>query len=130
MECEQHTINRVDTDCILQLRYQDNSSLMDSPIFSSTFISLVKLFSTTNETHVKRSAYVQLTCTHSSFEFLCGNIPLMSTTSSETTLPFHRMLIQYGLMRGLIRHLQKYPVLVETNTARDTLPESLQPYIK
>ena len=24
----------------------------------------------------------------------------------------YRMLIQYGLMRGLIRHLQRYPVLV------------------
>lgn len=38
------------------------------------------------------------------------------------------MLIQYGLMRGLIRHLQKYPVLV-ANT-NDTLPDSLQPYAK
>ena len=26
-----------------------------------------------------------------------------------------RMLIQYGLMRGLIRHLQRYPVLVKSD---------------
>lgn len=38
-----------------------------------------------------------------------------------------RLLIQYGLMRGLIRHLQKYPVLVEPDTA---LPDHIQPYAK
>ena len=28
----------------------------------------------------------------------------------------YRKLIQFGLMHGLIRHLQKYPVLPETGT--------------
>ncbi len=33
-----------------------------------------------------------------------------------------RMLVQFGMMRGLIRHLQKYPVLVRPE---DTLPQKL-----
>lgn len=36
-----------------------------------------------------------------------------------------RMLIQYGLMRGLIQQLRKYPVYVEYEGAED-LPENLQ----
>jgi hypothetical protein len=41
-----------------------------------------------------------------------------------------RLLIQYGLMRGLIRHLQKYPVLVEPDIPESSLPDSIQPYAK
>ena len=44
--------------------------------------------------------------------------------------PIYRMLIQYGLIRGLIRHLQKYPVLVDPDTTDATLPVSIQPYTK
>jgi hypothetical protein len=41
-----------------------------------------------------------------------------------------KLLIQYGLMRGLIRHLQKYPVLVEPDTTEAHLPDYIQPYAK
>lgn len=40
------------------------------------------------------------------------------------------MLIQYGLMRGLIRHLQKYPVLVGSEASEESSSDSLQPYLK
>lgn len=43
---------------------------------------------------------------------------------------FGRLLIQYGLMRGLIRHLQKYPVLVEPDPTETNLPDSIEPYAK
>jgi hypothetical protein len=33
-------------------------------------------------------------------------------------------------MRGLIRHLQKYPVLVEPDTTEAHLPDYIQPYAK
>ena len=37
----------------------------------------------------------------------------------------YRMLIQYGLMRGLIRQLKKYPVFVESDDS-ESLPGNLR----
>lgn len=41
-----------------------------------------------------------------------------------------RMLIQYGLMRGLIRHLQRYPVLVEPTCTSEDEPLELSPELE
>ena len=49
---------------------------------------------------------------------------------SSSIIYLYRMLIQYGLMRGLIRHLQKYPVLVGPEATEDSSSDSLQPYLK
>ena len=43
-------------------------------------------------------------------------------------LSFSRMLIQYGLMRCLIRQLKKYPVYVVSEDS-STLPDNLQQLI-
>ena len=48
----------------------------------------------------------------------------------SSSIYLYRMLIQYGLMRGLIRHLQKYPVLVGPEATEDSSSDSLQPYLK
>ena len=46
----------------------------------------------------------------------------------EGCLSVYRMLVQFGLMRGLIRHLQKYPVLGKSNDEDEQLSSELQPF--
>ena len=45
------------------------------------------------------------------------------------SIPFYRTLVQFGLMRDFIRHLQKYPVQLNSEEELPTQMKQLAQYV-